>query len=101
MDFGFTLFADAGRMWAGQVPYWVDTDWKGTIGFGLRVGFPSRTRGVGRIDIAFPIGGRNDQGPIFRVTLLELLGVGRGFSDGQLNRSRRALIGPDFFVTER
>jgi hypothetical protein len=101
MDFGFTLFADAGRVWSGGVPYGTNSDWRGTLGAGIRIGFPARTRTVGRIDIAFPIGGRSDQGPIFRVTLFELLGVGAGFSDSQLNLTRRNRIGPDFFVIER
>ena len=101
MDFGFTLFADAGRMWAGDVPYGVDTGWRGTLGFGLRVGFPTRTRNVGRIDIAFPVGGPADSGPVFRVTLIELLGIRSGFADDQLERALRNAVGPDQFVTER
>ena len=101
LDFGFTLFADAGRVWAGDVPYGADSGWKGALGFGLRIGVPARTRGVGRIELAFPLGGTNTQGPVFRITLFELLGIGPGFSDRQLERTRLSRIGPDFFVTER
>jgi hypothetical protein len=100
LDFGFTLFADAGRVWSGDVPYGVDSNWKGTVGFGLRLG-AARTRGVGRIDLAFPLGGRVGQKPVFRLTLYELLGIASGLRDSQLERTRRSRIGPDFFVTGR
>lgn len=99
-DFGLTLFADAGRVWAGDVPYGVDSGWKGTIGGGLRVGFPAGTRGLARIDLAFPLGMDNTRGPIFRVTLQELLGLREGFQDPQLQRSRRLTVGPDYFTTD-
>ncbi len=100
-DFGFTLFADAGRVWAGEVPYGVDSGWKGTVGGGIRLGFPSGTRGLARLDLAFPIGAGRAGGPVFRVTLYELLGLTTGFSDPQLARSRRLAVGPDFFTTDR
>ena len=101
LDFGFTLFADAGRVWAGDVPYGVDSGWKGALGFGLRIGLPARTRALTRFDLAFPLGGTTTQGPVFRITLFELLGIGPGLADVQLERTRRSRIGPDFFVTER
>jgi outer membrane protein assembly factor BamA len=100
-DFGFTLFADAGRVWAGDVPYGVDSGWKGTVGGGIRLGFPSGTRGLVRLDLAFPIGAGDAGGPVFRVTLYELLGLATGFTDPQLARSRRLAVGPDFFTTDR
>lgn len=98
VDFGVTLFADAGRVWAGDVPYGVDSGWKGAAGFGLRLGFPAGSRVVTRMDLAFPVGGGGG-GPIFR-TALELTGILRGFEDPQMSRSRRLNIGPDKFVTE-
>lgn len=100
-DFGLTAFAEAGRMWAGDVPYGTDSGWKGTAGFGLRMGFPTGTRGLVRLDLAFPLGMENTRGPVFRVTLSELLGLTSGFQDAQLARSRRLTVGPDFFTTER
>lgn len=99
-DFGLSLFADAGRVWKGAVPYGADSDWKGTLGFGLRFGFPKGSRGVARLDLGFPLGGGNRAGPVFRVTLYETLGLNTGFEDAQMRRSRRIAIGPDFFVQE-
>jgi len=96
---GLTLFADAGRIWAGSVPYGVDSEWMGTLGFGLRIGFPAGSRAVARLDLAFPVGGGGGS-PIFRVTAFELTGIFSGFADPQLRRSRRVTVGPDQFVTE-
>ena len=100
-DLGLTLFADAGRMWEGDVPWGVDSAWRGAVGIGLRFGFPSGTRGLVRMDLAFPVGMDASRGPIFRVTLLELLGVSTGFADPQVARSRRMTVGPDYFTTDR
>ena len=99
-DMGFTLFADAGRGWSGEVPWGVDSGWKGAVGAGLRLGFPAGTRVVARLDLAFPLGMDSSRGPIFRVTLLELLGVREGFADAQAERSRRMRVGPDYFTTD-
>jgi hypothetical protein len=99
-DLGITLFGDAGRVWAGDVPWGVDSAWKGALGLGLRFGFPSGTRGLVRMDLAFPVGATTSRGPIFRVTLLEMLGLSGGFSDPQVARSRRMTVGPDYFTTD-
>jgi len=101
LDLGFTVFADAGRIWAGQVPFGVDSGWKGAVGGGIRFGFPAGTRGVVRMDLAFPLGVENTRGPIFRVTLYELLGLVTGFQDPDVARSRRITVGPDYFTTDR
>jgi hypothetical protein len=101
LDLGFTLFADAGRMWAGEVPWGVDSAWRGAVGAGIRFGFPSGTRGLVRMDLAFPLGAEASGSPIFRVTLLELLGISTGFVDPQMTRSRRMTVGPDYFTTDR
>jgi hypothetical protein len=101
LDLGFTLFADAGRVWPGDVPFGTDSGWKGSVGLGLRFGFPPASRGVARIDLAFPLGGEPGRSPVLRVTLHELLGLRAGFEDPQLGRSRRISSGPDFFTTER
>jgi hypothetical protein len=101
LDFGVTLFADAGRVWAGEAPFGVDSGWRGTAGVGLRVGFPSGTRGVARFDFAVPLGVTNTHSPIFRITLYEGLGLSGGFEDVQLRRSRRVTVGPDYFTSDR
>jgi hypothetical protein len=99
-DLGITLFAEAGRMWGGEVPFGSTSGWKGAMGAGLRLGFPAGTRGVARLDLAFPMGMGNTRGPVFRVTLFEPLGLIGGFEDVQLERSRRITVGPDYFVVD-
>lgn len=98
-DLGFTAFADAGRVWAGDVPFGRSTDWKASVGAGLRVGFPAGTRGVGRLDLAWPLESGAGLGDvIFRLTLDDLIGLGAGLRDSQLQRSRLTKIGPDVFT---
>lgn len=101
LDFGVTVFAEAGRVWGGDAPFGADSGWKGSVGIGLRLGFPEGTRGVARLDLAVPIGLENTRSPIFRVTLHEGFGLIRGFEDTQLTRSRRITVGPDSFTGER
>jgi hypothetical protein len=101
VDLGFTLFADAGRGWAGDVPFAEDSGWRGTAGGGLRIGFPAGSGGVVRVDLAFPLG--PDTAPsdaVLRVGLRDAIGVIAGFESRQLARSRRVNVGPDRF-TER
>ena len=97
-DLGMTLFADVGSGWAGDVPYGVDTGWRGTLGGGLRLGFPAGTRGVVRLDLAWPVEGKGLGSPVFRVQFGDPLGLLLGRVDRQLARSRRLAIGPDLFT---
>lgn len=94
MDTGISVFADAGKAWRGDTPFGVDSGVQASVGAGLRLGFPRGTRGVIRIDLAFPTTGPDKFGsPIFRITAFELLGLVRGFEDNQLKRSRRSGVG--------
>jgi hypothetical protein len=98
LDLGVTVFADAGRGWAGEVPFGVDSGWRGTVGAGLRLGFPAGTQGVMRLDFAFPVGpGTDPRDMILRASLGELLGLLAGFESRQIGRSRRNNIGLDLF----
>ncbi len=96
-DFGLTVFGDVGRIWAGDVPFGVDSGWLGTVGGGLRIGFPTESRGVVRLDVAFPVTSDGFGGPIFRVSAADLLGLRGGDRDPQIARSRPLLVGPDRF----
>ena len=99
-DFGFTAFADAGRVWRGDAPFSATSGWKATLGGGIRVGLPTGSRLVARMDLAFPLLDAAHHSPVFRITLYELLGLNRGFSDPQLDRSRRLSVGPDYFTQQ-
>lgn len=95
LDLGITLFGDAGRTWAGDVPFGTSSPWYGSVGFGLRLGFPRGTRSIWRPDIVFPVGS-GDRSPIFRVTF-ELNRIGNGFYTSKLVRSERFSQGPERF----
>ena len=93
IDLGMTAFVDVGSIWAGGVPFGADSGTLATAGAGLRIGFPGGTRGVTRIDVAFPLNGPDPFGaPTFRISA-ELLGLRRGVEDRQLRRGRRAGVG--------
>ncbi len=94
-DLGLTAFADLGRVWAGDVPYGVDSGWQAALGFGLRIGLPSGSRNIWRTDIAFPVGSAGGS-PIFRVTF-ELNSLRAGFFTRDVFRSRRFDLGPEHF----
>jgi hemolysin activation/secretion protein len=80
-DLGVTFFGDVGRMWPGTVPFGTDSGWRGAMGAGLRVGFPAGTRGVARLDLAFPLDRARAGDPILRFALFEVVGLGRLFGN--------------------
>jgi len=99
---GLTAFADAGRIWSGDVPFGTDSDWVVSVGGGLRFAFPRTSRNVTRVDLAFPVRGNGGIGsPVFRVTTLELIGLIRGFGDEEMVRSRRSRFGLDLIPEGR
>jgi len=101
-DFGVTAFFDAGRMWAGDVPFGEDTDWVSSIGGGLRFGLPAGGRGILRIDLAMPlVESPSLSDVVFRVSLREFLGLLRGFDDEQTLRSRIVGFGSEAFQAGR
>ncbi len=92
VDLGFTLFADAGVGWHGQVPFGRDTGLRGAAGFGLRVGFPAETRMIVRVDLAAPLraGGLRSMQLRIGYDAVNLLD---GFNDWQLRRARGTRAG--------
>jgi hypothetical protein len=92
-DLGATVFTDWGRVWAGDAPYGVNSGWRGAVGLGLRLGFPTGSRNAWRPDIVFPVGPGAHGGPVFRVTM-ELNRLRGGFSTPDADRSRRFTLGP-------
>lgn len=53
--FGLVGFADAGRVWAGEAPFGVDSRMKVGAGIGLLGAFPPRSQRLWRLDLAFPV----------------------------------------------
>jgi len=54
-DVGWALFGDAGKMWAGDVPYGIDTPVRYGVGVGLLAALPARSRRLWRLDLAVPV----------------------------------------------
>ncbi|MFP3948772.1 MAG: BamA/TamA family outer membrane protein, partial [Longimicrobiales bacterium] len=101
MDFGTTLFADVGRIWSGDVPFGETSAWQASVGAGLRLGFPTGSQSVVRIDLALPVTGpRAGSSPVFRMSLKEVIGLVRGFGDEEIVRSRRPAVGTDLLTEE-
>jgi len=54
-DLGAAVFADAGRLWAGQAPFGETTGWQASAGVSLLGATPRGARHVWRVDIAVPL----------------------------------------------
>ncbi|MBR9990078.1 MAG: BamA/TamA family outer membrane protein [Gemmatimonadetes bacterium] len=99
LDVGGTVFADAGRIWRGDVPFGGDYGWRASAGLGLRASFPEGSRSTYRIDIAWPLDRGTGAGD-FRLSLTvgELRGLHSRFADSQLIRSRTQSVGGELFT---
>ena len=62
------LWVNAGKLWAGDVPFGVTTDVKYSIGIGILAALPPRSRRTWRVDFAYPINDRGDARFEVRVT---------------------------------
>lgn len=87
-DLGAALFADAGRMWAGDAPFGRTSGWESGIGVGLRAS-PAGARQVFRVDALLPLTHqRHARGVVLRV-YAEIFGViERRRWPSQVDRSR-------------
>lgn len=95
-DVGLVAFADAGQIWAGDVPFGETPGWTAAVGAGLRLGLPAGAPNVLRVDVALPLtGDRETRGTVFRV-YAELLGLlDRRAWPTQIERSRWYGVDPD------
>lgn len=97
-DAGVVVFADAGRIWAGDAPWGADSGWRASAGLGLRVAFPAGGRTPLRIDFAWPLE-RGTRARDFQVRLAvgELIGFSAPPGDVQFRRFRPDGIAAGFF----
>ncbi len=54
-DLGVGVFADAGRLWAGDIPYGVNSPIRGSLGFSLLATTPAASARMWRLDLAFAV----------------------------------------------
>lgn len=52
-DAGAVIFAETGKLRAGDVPYGITTPWRSSIGTGILLAIPPRSRRLYRVDVAF------------------------------------------------
>ena len=96
MDLGLTFFGDVGRMYAADVPFGADSGWQGSVGGGLRIGFPAGSSAVIRADVAIPVGRDAPSGPVLRIHAREWIGILGEFRSGQMERVRRSGVQSEF-----
>jgi len=54
-DAGVGFFADAGRLWAGDVPFGASTPVRTSIGVSILASVPPRSARLWRFDVALPV----------------------------------------------
>lgn len=94
-DVGAAFFLDAGKMWAEDAPFGVDSGWKAAIGFGLRLGSPAGSDRTTRIEFTLPFDRSIEADPTYFRFYVDLGGVLRGFKNEQMDRSRYSGISSD------
>jgi len=52
---GLATFADAGRVWAGDAPFGINSGMKVGVGLGLLAAIPPQSRQLWRLDVAVPV----------------------------------------------
>jgi hypothetical protein len=96
-DLGGVAFVDAGRMWAGDIPYGENSRTLANLGVGIRAAFPPGSLNTFRLDVATPI----ERGSAFSGIVFSL-GVGQAIGraprwDPELFRSSRREISTSAF----
>jgi hypothetical protein len=54
-DLGMAVFADAGKLWAGSIPFGRSTPIRTSVGFSVLASVPERSGRLWRLDVALPI----------------------------------------------
>jgi hypothetical protein len=94
-DLGGTLFADGGRIFPGGRAWEQDSGWQGSVGLGLRLGFPAGSASVIRLDLAFPLEGGGAR-PTLSIHAREWIGLDDALRRMDLDRSRWHGVGLRF-----
>ncbi len=68
---GVAGFVEAGKLWAGDSPFGVDTPLSGSVGFSILGAAPPQSRRLWRMDFAFPVRGDGSRFEV-RVTSFDL-----------------------------
>ena len=60
-DAGFAVFADAGRLWKGDVPFGESSPVRASLGFSVLGSVPPRSARLWRLDVALPVNPRGSR----------------------------------------
>lgn len=75
-DLAIAAFTDAGRLWAGDVPYGISSPVRASVGFGLLASGVSGGKRLVRLDVAFPVNPEPGQSGIaFRFSSADRTGM--------------------------
>ena len=99
-DLGVSVFADAGWIAPGDLPYpyGIDSGIRGSVGLGLRTNFPAGGRTTYRLDFAVPIGGGTSFGDVrILLSIGEWLSLGARRQPVQIERSRLSGVSGEVF----
>ncbi len=71
-SFGIAGFAEAGKLWAGDAPFGVDTPLNASLGLSILGAAPPQSRRMWRMDFAFPVKGDRRGGLEVRISSQDL-----------------------------
>jgi hypothetical protein len=96
-NIGIAAFGDAGKMWAGNVPYGVTSAVKASLGLSLLASVPRQSRRLIRIDFAMPVVKTPHTGFQMRASInTPILGLWREPRD--VARARSLTLSSDVFT---
>jgi hypothetical protein len=99
-DLGLSVFADAGLIGAGDIPYpyGQSTGLRSSAGIGLRTNFPAGGRTTYRLDFAMPLGSGASLNDLrIMISIGEPLSLGSRRDPPQVERSRLSGVSGDVF----
>ena len=98
-DLGTVAFVDVGKMWAGEVPYGIDSPVRVNLGFGLRAALPPGSRNTLRVDLAVPFQSGLSAGDlVVSAGVRQVIGARMVRTDPQLQRSSRRGVATSLFT---
>lgn len=99
LDLGSVVFVDAGRIWAGDAPFGVDSPYRLDVGVGLRAAFPPGSRQTFRVDVGVPVvSGVGFGDVVISVGVGQIIGRNEVDNDPQLVRSARQGVTTSVFT---
>jgi hypothetical protein len=93
---GVAAFADAGRVWAGEAPFGVDSRPRIGLGIGLLAAVPAQSRRLWRLDVAVPVSADRHAGWEIRLTGMWTRGFWREPRD--IGRARAGVAPSSIFT---